>query len=79
VGFTVGSRGEVPGKRQPVLREQWQNDNDDNQHQVLTQWHPTDGPRATSGLRPLVTKSVKLFVNLLLVTTSSFILFTPKD
>jgi hypothetical protein len=37
----------------------------------LMQRSPTAGPQATSGLRPLA----KLFVNLLLVTTSSFIYF----
>jgi hypothetical protein len=31
VGFTTGSRGEVPGKRKPVICEhQQQDDNDDN-------------------------------------------------
>jgi hypothetical protein len=35
--------------------------------------------RATSGPRSLVTRSAKLFVNLLPVTTSSFIFFIPKD
>jgi hypothetical protein len=39
----------------------------------------TGGPRATSGPRPLVTRPAKLFVNLLLVNKSSFILFRPKD
>jgi hypothetical protein len=34
---------------------------------------------ATSGPRPLVTRPAKLFVNLLLVATSSFIFFTPKN
>jgi hypothetical protein len=35
----------------------------------------TGGPRATSGPRPLIARPAKLFVNLLLVTTSSFIFF----
>jgi hypothetical protein len=39
----------------------------------------TGGQRATSGQRQFVTRPAELFVNLLLVTTSSFILFTPKD
>jgi hypothetical protein len=39
----------------------------------------TDDPQATSGPRPLVTRPAKLFVNLLLVTISSFVFFTPKD
>jgi hypothetical protein len=39
----------------------------------------TGGPRATSSPRLLVTRPAKLSVNLLPVTTSSFILFTPKD
>jgi hypothetical protein len=40
----------------------------------------TGGLRAaTSAPRPVITMSAKLFVNLLRVTTSSFILFTPKD
>jgi hypothetical protein len=30
VGFTVGSRGEVPGKRKPVIREQQHNNNNSN-------------------------------------------------
>jgi hypothetical protein len=29
-GFTVGSGGEVPGERKPVIREQHYDDNDDN-------------------------------------------------
>jgi hypothetical protein len=29
-GFTIVSRGEVPGKRRPVIREQQQNDCDDD-------------------------------------------------
>jgi hypothetical protein len=37
------------------------------------------GPRATSDPTPLVNKSEKLFVNLLPVTTSSFIWLAPKD
>jgi hypothetical protein len=34
VGFTTGSRGEVPGKRKPVIRnddDNNNNNNDDNQ------------------------------------------------
>jgi hypothetical protein len=30
VGFTTGSRGEVPGKRKVVIREQELDDDDDN-------------------------------------------------
>jgi hypothetical protein len=30
VGFTTGSRGEVPGKRKPVIREQHDDDDDDD-------------------------------------------------
>jgi hypothetical protein len=37
------------------------------------------GLRATSSLLPLVTRPMNLFVNVLLVTTSSFILYTMKD
>jgi hypothetical protein len=37
------------------------------------------GPRLTCGTRTLVTKAKKLFVNLLLVTVRSFIVFTLKD
>jgi hypothetical protein len=29
VGFTIGSRVEVPGKRKPVIREQKHDDDDD--------------------------------------------------
>jgi hypothetical protein len=46
---------------------------------TVNQRGPAGGPRATSGQRPLVIRPAKLFVNLLLVTTSSFIFFTPKD
>jgi hypothetical protein len=28
VGFTIGSRGEVPGKRKPVIREHDDDDDD---------------------------------------------------
>lgn len=35
--------------------------------------------RATSGPRPLVTTPAKWFLNLLVVITSLFIFFTPKD
>jgi hypothetical protein len=41
----------------------------------LCQRGPTGGPRVTSGPRPLVTRPAKLFVNLLLVTSSLFSLF----
>lgn len=40
---------------------------------------PIGGQWATSGPRLLVTRSVKLFVNELLLTTDSLILFTTKD
>jgi hypothetical protein len=36
------------------------------------------GPQATCGPRPLVIKSSKLFINLLLATTSTFIFLSPK-
>jgi hypothetical protein len=49
------------------------------QNTVLEQCDPTGGPWATTGPRPLVARPAKLFVNLLLVTTSSFIFFAPKD
>jgi hypothetical protein len=45
----------------------------------VNQRGPTGGPRGTSGPRQLVTRPAKLFLNLFLVTTSSFIFFTPKD
>jgi hypothetical protein len=45
----------------------------------LHQRDPTGGPRATSGPRPLVTRTAKVFVDLLLVTKSPFISFTPED
>jgi hypothetical protein len=45
----------------------------------ISQRDPTGVPRATSGPRPLVTRPAQLFVNLLLLATSSFIFFTPKD
>jgi hypothetical protein len=32
VGFTTGSRGEVPGKIKPVIRKQHNNDDDDNKN-----------------------------------------------
>jgi hypothetical protein len=35
VGFTTGSRGEVPGKRKPVLREHDDDDDDDDNRQVI--------------------------------------------
>jgi hypothetical protein len=50
-----------------------------NKSKDVDQRCPTGGPRATSGLRPLVTIPVTLFVNLLLVSTNSFIFFTLKD
>jgi hypothetical protein len=34
VGFTTGSRGEVPGKRKPVIREQHDN-NDKNSSEFV--------------------------------------------
>jgi hypothetical protein len=39
----------------------------------------TGGQRATSGPRPLAIKPMKLFVNLLLVTMRSFILFVSNN
>jgi hypothetical protein len=30
VGFTIGSRGEVPGKRKPMIRENNNNNNNNN-------------------------------------------------
>jgi hypothetical protein len=44
---------------------------------VLEEFKWSNDPRVTSGLRQLVTRAAKLFVNLLLVITSSF-LFTTK-
>jgi hypothetical protein len=44
----------------------------------LGQHGPAGGLQATSGLRPLLTRPMKLFVNFV-VTTSSFIFFTLKD
>jgi hypothetical protein len=35
VGFTTGSRGEVPGKRKPVIRDH--DDDNDNSFSVLHQ------------------------------------------
>jgi hypothetical protein len=46
---------------------------------TATQCGPTGGPPATSGPELLVTSSVKWFVKLFLVTTSSFTLFILKD
>lgn len=43
------------------------------------QYDPTGSRRATSGTRPFVTRTAKLFANLLTATTNSFIFFTPKD
>jgi hypothetical protein len=40
---------------------------------------PTGGPLATFGPTPLVTRLTELFVNLLLVATSVFILFVLMD
>jgi hypothetical protein len=50
-----------------------------NTSDTVNQRVPTGGPRAISGLRPLVTRPAKLFVNVLPVATSSLIFFTPKD
>jgi hypothetical protein len=50
-----------------------------NSVKVLDRRGPTDGTRATSDPRQPVTRPEKLFVNLLLVTTSSFIFFALKD
>jgi hypothetical protein len=47
-------------------------------HRII-QRDETSGPRATSNQGPLVARPDKLFVHLLLVSTSSFIVFTPKD
>jgi hypothetical protein len=47
--------------------------------EYLDQLGPTGGPQATSSPRPLVIRPTKLFVNLLLVTVSSFIFFTLND
>jgi hypothetical protein len=46
---------------------------------IVEQRGPTGGPRVTSSLRPLVSRHVKLFVNVLLFTTCSFIVFAQKD
>jgi hypothetical protein len=43
------------------------------QRSYLQEHSTTDDPRAKSGLRPLVTRPAKLFVNLLLLTTHVFI------
>jgi hypothetical protein len=48
-------------------------------YNCVTQRGVTGGPQATSGPRQLVTRPAKLFVNFLLVTTSSFIFFDAKD
>jgi hypothetical protein len=45
----------------------------------LCQCGPTGGPRATSGSRPRVAKTARLFVNLMLVTITSFIFFMPEE
>lgn len=45
----------------------------------LHQRGPTHGLRATSSLRSVVTRLTQLFVNLLLITTGSFLSFNPKD
>jgi hypothetical protein len=43
-------------------------------------WHgQTGGPQAISGPRPLATRPMKLFANLLLVTASLFVFFPVKD
>jgi hypothetical protein len=45
---------------------------------IVREWNLEQrGP--TAGQRPLITRPTKLFVTLLLVTTSSFIAFMPKD
>jgi hypothetical protein len=46
---------------------------------LLGQRGPTGGPRAISGPRLLVTKPVKLFANILPVTTRSFVLSPQKE
>jgi hypothetical protein len=46
---------------------------------ILKQRGQTGHPRDISDPRPHVTRPTKLFFNLLLVTTSFFIVFTPKD
>jgi hypothetical protein len=45
----------------------------------LSQCDPNGSPRATSGPRPLIAVPEKLFVHLLLVTTSSSISFAAKN
>jgi hypothetical protein len=71
---------------QYLLLLTWCNIPENNHHEVIQlnfnnvhQLSPTGSPQVTAGTRPLVTRP-KLFVNLLLVTTSSFIFFvTLKD
>jgi hypothetical protein len=46
---------------------------------LVIQREPTGGPWTTYGPGQLVTRPAELFINLLPVTTSSFILFTSKD
>jgi hypothetical protein len=53
-------------------------DDQDNQTGNLKQRGPTGGQWAISALRPLVTRHANLFVNLLLVSESSFIFFIQK-
>jgi hypothetical protein len=36
VGFTTGSRGAVPGKRKPVIREHDDDDDDDNNNNHIS-------------------------------------------
>jgi hypothetical protein len=45
----------------------------------IIQRSSTGSPHDTVGPRPLETRPENLFVNLLLVTTNLFILFSPKD
>jgi hypothetical protein len=35
VGFTTGSRGEVPGKRKPAIRGQENNNNNNNNNTIF--------------------------------------------
>jgi hypothetical protein len=46
---------------------------------TLVELRQAGGPRATPGLRPLVTRPAKVSINLLVITTSSCALFPPKD
>jgi hypothetical protein len=49
-----------------------------DQEFCIDQCDPANGPRATAGPRPLVTKPAKLVVNLLPVTTSRLFYLTPR-